>query len=153
MSASELRRPSDCRLSAKLVPTFADRECRVVSATDSHGRILGFLDRSRYFPTHVAPQWSSRGWVDSVPEPLLHRKSGSARNRTRDIYICSQEHWPLDHRGGLYLNETCFHSLNAAGCWNIILRKVFWLKSCRGTWNTHFMSSILLSKSRSCRGN
>jgi hypothetical protein len=37
-SASELYRPSDRRMSAKLVPTFADRECRVVSATDPHGR-------------------------------------------------------------------------------------------------------------------
>jgi hypothetical protein len=26
------------RLLAKLVPTFADKECRVVSATDTHGR-------------------------------------------------------------------------------------------------------------------
>jgi hypothetical protein len=34
----ELYRPSDRRLLAKLVPTFADRGCRVVSATDSHGR-------------------------------------------------------------------------------------------------------------------
>jgi hypothetical protein len=33
-SASE---PSDRRLSAKLVPTLADRECRVVSATNPHG--------------------------------------------------------------------------------------------------------------------
>jgi hypothetical protein len=32
-------------LSAKLVPTFVDR-CYVVSATDAHGRILGFLDRN-----------------------------------------------------------------------------------------------------------
>jgi hypothetical protein len=31
-------RPSDRRLLAKLVPTFADRECRVVSATDPPGR-------------------------------------------------------------------------------------------------------------------
>jgi hypothetical protein len=36
------------RLSAKVVPTFADR-CRVVSAAGPYGRILGFLDRSRYF--------------------------------------------------------------------------------------------------------
>jgi hypothetical protein len=43
-------------LSAKLVPTFADRGCRVVSATDPHGRILGFLDRSRYYFFKVAPQ-------------------------------------------------------------------------------------------------
>jgi hypothetical protein len=32
-------------VSVKLVPTFADRGCRVVSATDPHDRILGFLDR------------------------------------------------------------------------------------------------------------
>jgi hypothetical protein len=54
--ASELYRPSDRRLSAKFVPTFADRGCRVVSATDSNGRILGFLDRSRYYFFQVAPQ-------------------------------------------------------------------------------------------------
>jgi hypothetical protein len=32
-------------LSTKLVPTFADRGCHVVSGTDPYGRILGFLDR------------------------------------------------------------------------------------------------------------
>jgi hypothetical protein len=37
-SASELYRPSDRRLSAKLVPTLADRRCRVVSVTNHHGR-------------------------------------------------------------------------------------------------------------------
>jgi hypothetical protein len=31
-------RPSDRRLLAKFVPTFADRGCRVVSATDPPGR-------------------------------------------------------------------------------------------------------------------
>jgi hypothetical protein len=35
---------TDRRLSEKLVPTFADRGCRVVSATDPHSRILCFLD-------------------------------------------------------------------------------------------------------------
>jgi hypothetical protein len=48
-SASELYRPSDRRLSAKWLPTFADKGCHVVSVTDPYGRILGFLDRSRYF--------------------------------------------------------------------------------------------------------
>jgi hypothetical protein len=47
--ASELYRPSDCRLSAKLMQTFADRGCLVVSVTNPYGRILGFLDRNRYF--------------------------------------------------------------------------------------------------------
>jgi hypothetical protein len=37
-SANELYRPSDRRLSAKLVPILADRVCRVVSATNPHGR-------------------------------------------------------------------------------------------------------------------
>jgi hypothetical protein len=36
-------------LSAKWLPTFADRGCHVVSVTDPYGRILGFLDRSSYF--------------------------------------------------------------------------------------------------------
>jgi hypothetical protein len=31
------------------LPTFADRGCHVVSVTGPYGRILGFLDRSRYF--------------------------------------------------------------------------------------------------------
>jgi hypothetical protein len=82
-SARELYRPSDRRLSAKLVPTFMDRVCHVVSVTDPYGRNLGFLDRSRYFFLQVAPQSYSRGWVDPVPDPSLLRKSGSAGNWTR----------------------------------------------------------------------
>jgi hypothetical protein len=39
---SELYRPRDRRLSAKLVLTFADRGCCVVSATDPNSRILDF---------------------------------------------------------------------------------------------------------------
>jgi hypothetical protein len=72
--------------------------CRVVvSATGPHGRILGFLDRSRYYFFQMAPQLYSRSW--------LLRESGSARNRTRNLWICSQELWPLDHRGGLSLTS------------------------------------------------
>jgi hypothetical protein len=37
-SASELYRPNDRRLSAKLVLTFAGRGCCVVGAKNSHGR-------------------------------------------------------------------------------------------------------------------
>jgi hypothetical protein len=50
----------DRRLSEKLMATFEGRGCRVVSATDSNDRILGFLDRSRYFFFQVAPQLYSR---------------------------------------------------------------------------------------------
>jgi hypothetical protein len=60
-SASQLYQPSDRRLSAKLVPTFVDRECHVVSLTDLYGRNLCFLDRNRYFFFQVAPQLYSRG--------------------------------------------------------------------------------------------
>jgi hypothetical protein len=35
-------------MTAKLVPTFADRGFNVVSVKDPYGRFLGFLDRSRY---------------------------------------------------------------------------------------------------------
>jgi hypothetical protein len=45
VSASELYRSRDHRLLAKLMPTFADRGCHVVSVTDPYGRIPGFLDR------------------------------------------------------------------------------------------------------------
>jgi hypothetical protein len=44
-SASELHRPSDHHLSAKLVTIFADRGCHVIRATDPYGRNFGFLDR------------------------------------------------------------------------------------------------------------
>jgi hypothetical protein len=96
-SASELYRLSFRRLSAKLLPTFADRACYLVSTTDSHGCILGFLERSCYYFFQVAPQLYSQGWVNPIPDLLLLRKSGSAGNRTR----ASEELWPLDHRGGL----------------------------------------------------
>jgi hypothetical protein len=60
-SVSELYRLSDRRLSAKLLLNFADRGCHVVSVTDPYGRIICFLDRSRYFFFQVAPQLYSRG--------------------------------------------------------------------------------------------
>jgi hypothetical protein len=50
-SASKLYPSSDRRLSANVVPTFADRLCQVVSVTNPYGRILGFLDRAATFPS------------------------------------------------------------------------------------------------------
>jgi hypothetical protein len=66
---------------------------------------LGFLDPSRYFFIQVFPQLSSRGCVDPVTDLLLVRKSSSPGNPTRDLWICSQKLWPLDHRGGLTVNN------------------------------------------------
>jgi hypothetical protein len=66
-----------------LMPTFADRGV-------SHGQHadLSFLDWSRYFFFQVALH------------PLLLRKSDSTESRTQDLWLCSQELWTLDHRGG-----------------------------------------------------
>jgi hypothetical protein len=62
--------PTDRRLSAKLVPTFADRGCHMVSVTDPYGRILGFLYRSctyfyNVFSFKWPPLWFSgqRSWL------------------------------------------------------------------------------------------
>jgi hypothetical protein len=69
-------------LSAKLVPTSADRGV-------THGQRGGtlrpyslFLDRSCYFFFPVVPHLCLLGWVDTVPDPLLLGKSGNAWNRT-----------------------------------------------------------------------
>jgi hypothetical protein len=48
-----------------------------------YDRNLTFLYRSRCFVFQVALQLYSRSWVDPVPDILLLRKSGSARNQTR----------------------------------------------------------------------
>jgi hypothetical protein len=60
-SARELYRLSYGRLLVKLVPTFADRGCRVVSITDPYCCVLSLLDGSRYFVFQAAPQLYSRG--------------------------------------------------------------------------------------------
>jgi hypothetical protein len=53
------------RLSEKLVPTFADRVCDVVSVTDTYGRIFGFLDlgsshtgQQKLLNLKFSPSWS-----------------------------------------------------------------------------------------------
>jgi hypothetical protein len=84
--------------------------------------IFGSLDRSRYYLFQVAPQLHSWGWVDLIPDPLLLRRSGSAGNRSRDLWICSQELWPLDHRG----SPKC-HSAKQMFCSDINTTKGLWI--------------------------
>jgi hypothetical protein len=43
------RKGSNIWSQSGLDTTFVDRMCHVVSVTEPYGRILGFLDRSRYF--------------------------------------------------------------------------------------------------------
>jgi hypothetical protein len=81
-SASELHRPSDHRLSAKLLPIFCGYRV-------PHGQRDGSLRPYSRFSIQepllfyqVAHQLYSRNWVDPVPDPLV-LCSGSAGNRTR----------------------------------------------------------------------
>jgi hypothetical protein len=82
---NELYRQSNRRLSTKLMPTFADRGVPCSQRDGSLRPYSRFLDRSRYFFFRVAPQLYPRGWVETVPDPLLLGKSGSAGNRTRTL--------------------------------------------------------------------
>jgi hypothetical protein len=63
---------------------------------------LDFLDPE---PLHFHSSSSSVIWVYPVTESLFLRKSVSVGNRTRDLWICSQELWPIDHRDGLLNNK------------------------------------------------
>jgi hypothetical protein len=38
-----------------------------------------------------------------ISVPLLLIRTGRAGNRSRDLWICSQKLWPLDHRGSLII--------------------------------------------------
>jgi hypothetical protein len=58
--------------------------------------------------------------VDPVPDPQLLRKSGSAENRTRDLWVNSQELWALDHRGGQTLHK---RHINVSAKWESLLIK------------------------------
>jgi hypothetical protein len=60
--------PRDSRLLAKLVSTFADSGCSVVSMTDPYGRIFEFLDQSHYFSFQVAFNCTHEAeWTEWTP--------------------------------------------------------------------------------------
>jgi hypothetical protein len=87
-----------------VAPNFADRgESRGQRGVSPTVVNLSFLDRSRYFSFKQLLIYPQKGRVDPVPDPLLLRKFSSARNRTRNLWVFSQEVWPLNHRGGLLL--------------------------------------------------
>jgi hypothetical protein len=72
--ATAVCRWSECQI-------FADSECHVVSVTDPYGRILGFLDRSRYFSINSSSVVLMRlSGPRSRPTTSF---SGIAGNRTR----------------------------------------------------------------------
>jgi hypothetical protein len=59
---------------------------------------LGFLDRSRYFLFQVAPQLSSRGWVDPVPDPLLLRnvEAPGIEPKASGSVARNSDHWTIE---------------------------------------------------------
>jgi hypothetical protein len=64
------RAPLGSEVSAK----FAQRGCRVVSATDPHGRILSFVDRSRYYFFQAAPPIALTRLNESRSRPITSQK-------------------------------------------------------------------------------
>jgi hypothetical protein len=96
-SASELHRPSDRLLSAKLVPFSADRGASCSQRGGSPTAVISVIDRSRYLFFQVAPQLYSRGWVDPV-QTHFFSENLVAPGLDPDLWICSQELWPLDNR-------------------------------------------------------
>jgi hypothetical protein len=67
-------------LSGKLEQTVADRAYHVVKVTDPYGRILGFLDRNRYFFFQVAHE------AEWTPFQTHYFSESNP-----DLWICSQE--------------------------------------------------------------
>jgi hypothetical protein len=86
-------------LSAKLVARVAWSAQRIPAAVN-----LDFLDLEPLFFHSSSSSVVSRGWVDPVPDLLLLRKSGSAGNRTRDLWICIQEIWHYNTEAVIYLS-------------------------------------------------
>jgi hypothetical protein len=105
------------------VPTFVDRGVlrgqRGLSPTVVN---FSFLDWSCYFSFKSLLIYPHKGRVDPVPDPLLLRKSCNTGNRTRDLWVSSQELWPQDHRGR---NRGWQESIFLA--FIIILSILFWI--------------------------
>jgi hypothetical protein len=85
-----------------VVPTFVDRGVSRCQHGGSPTVVnLSFLDWSRYFSFKSLLIYRHNGWMDQVSDILLLRISGSDGNRTRDLWVCSQEVWLIDHRSGI----------------------------------------------------
>jgi hypothetical protein len=100
-SASELYRPCNRRL-AKLVSTFAARLSHVVSVTDHYWPYSRF---SRPEPLLVPV--SSSVVLTSLSVP----RSRPAASQNPDLWISSQELWPLDHKGCRFLQSWARNTL------------------------------------------
>jgi hypothetical protein len=101
-AASELYRPSDLCLSAKLVTTFADRWCHVVCVTDPYG----FINPRPIFPSKQLLSCTHEAEWTPFHTHYFSENLVAKGNWTRDLWHYSQELWSLDHRGGhFFLNN------------------------------------------------
>jgi hypothetical protein len=73
--------------------------CQHVQRNGSQRPFLHFSRPGLLLSILVAPQLRSQGWVHPVPDPLHLRRTSSSEIRTRDLWTCIQELWPLDHGG------------------------------------------------------
>nr|CAD7591312.1 unnamed protein product [Timema genevievae] len=80
--ANELYQLSARRLLAKIAPTSVEIGCRLVSPTNPLAVNITFLDQSCYFFIQVSPHEAE---FDLVPDTILHIKSRSRWDRTRDL--------------------------------------------------------------------
>jgi hypothetical protein len=86
-----------------LVITFALRGVsRGQSGSSPRPLISVFLDRSPYLFFQVAPHLSLRGWVETVQDPLVFRKTGRDGNQTRDLSFVARNsgHWLINWKNG-----------------------------------------------------
>jgi hypothetical protein len=76
-------------------------ECRVISATDPHDHILGFLDRNRQFTFDQLLSYTQEAeWTAFQTHYFLEILV--APGIELRPWISNQELWPLDHRGSLH---------------------------------------------------
>jgi hypothetical protein len=122
-----------------LVGTLVDRGALRGQSGVTHTAVnFSYLDRSHYLSFQVTPYLSSRGWLDTVPDPLLLR----AGNRTRDPWICSQELWPLDCRDGLkFTLRACYNLAQSYFLFRNIKTEIYWSVSAR--WRTRLCYMVL----------
>jgi hypothetical protein len=91
LSASFIRVTRIGELGTTLAVTSNRRSVRGQRGSSPRPLISVFQTGAMNFFFQGALHLSPRGRVDPVLDPLLLRKCGSAGNRTRDLWICSQE--------------------------------------------------------------
>jgi hypothetical protein len=74
------------------MPTFVDRRVLRGQRGGSPTVVnISFLDWIRYFSFKQLLIYPHTGCVDPVPDPVSLRRSGSAGNRTRGLWVAASE--------------------------------------------------------------